>query len=80
MANIKKSSADTAPVPTETVDKASAAAACFEANPKAKHFFQTSDGQCFGEESSAKQHARRLGDNEVEEVTPAGEVVATPEA
>lgn len=76
----KKSAVDTAPAPDEQVDLKAAAAAAFQANPKAKLFHQTSDGQCFDKETNAKQHARRLGDNEVEEVTPQAEESATPEA
>jgi hypothetical protein len=68
--NRNKSTTDTAPAPAEQVDKKQAAAEAFAANPKAKKFFQTSDGQCFAQEGDAKNHAKRLGDKEVDEVTP----------
>lgn len=66
----KKGTLDTAPAPAEQVDKKQAAADAFTANPKAKKFFQTSDGQCFAGEGDAKNHAKRLGNKEVDEVTP----------
>lgn len=72
----KKSTLDAAPAPAEQVDKRQAAAEAFAANPKAKKFFQTSDGQCFAGEGDAKNHAKRLGDKEVDEVTPEAEAEA----
>jgi hypothetical protein len=71
MANTRnKSTLDTAPTPAEQVDKKQLAAEAFAANPKVKKFHQTSDGQCFASENDAKNHAKRLGDKEVDEVTP----------
>jgi len=74
-----KQTLDVAPKPTEAVDTKKAAAEAFAANPKAKKFFQTSDGQCFAQEGDAKNHAKRLGDKEVDEVTPEAETEADAE-
>jgi hypothetical protein len=69
---------------TAEIDLKEAAQACFEANPKAKEFHQTTDGQCFAQESDAKRHAKSLDDDDVELVSrdeAAAEAPAeTPEA
>jgi len=73
MANTRnKSTLDTAPAPAEQVDKKQAAADAFAANPKVHKFHQTSDGQCFASDNDARNHAKRLGDKEVDKVTPEG--------